>query len=184
MACSWPPRCTAWPTSGGTPRAPDVRPANSLWPRVASSSQWALAHPPRPRSVRPLPAASRRTPRQFLMVRRELTQLSGRLRIEIREPLTVLAHACPRLRLGLPPKLCAIDVRRFASAAYRSASAVKCAAEARIIARLRPLDELLHFTAARRMIYPGRLSSPRTSRAKTAIDSERKWTVLMTDQPF
>ena len=79
------------------------------------------------------------------MVRGELTQLSRRLRIEIRELLAVRAHAGPKIAAWVADE--ALRHRRvpfgFGHIAIRESSEVR--GEARVIARLSPLDELLHF---------------------------------------
>ena len=62
---------------------------------------------------------------QLGVIHREFTQGRFRLRVELRSCLQCALMPVPRLRLGLPKKLCDIDRCRFASAAYRSASAVK-----------------------------------------------------------
>ena len=85
------------------------------------------------------------TRRQFLVVRGEFTQLSRRLRIEIRELLAVRAHAGPKIAAWVANE--ALRHRRvplgFGCIAIRESSEV--CREARVIARLGPLDELLHF---------------------------------------
>jgi hypothetical protein len=83
--------------------------------------------------------------RQFLVIRRELTQLSRRLRIEIRELLAVRAHACPKVATWVANK--ALRHRRvalgFGGVTIRESREV--CSEARVVARLCPLHELLHF---------------------------------------
>ena len=79
------------------------------------------------------------------MVSCELTEFGCRLRIEIRELLAVRAHACPKVATWIANE--ALGHRRvalgFGCVTIRERREVR--SEARVIARLCSLDELLHF---------------------------------------
>ena len=81
---------------------------------------------------------------QFLVVGCELTQLSRRLRIEIRELLAVRAHAGPKIAAWVANE--ALRHRRvplgFGRIALSESGEVR--SEARVVARLCSFDELLH----------------------------------------
>ena len=79
------------------------------------------------------------------MVARQLTKLSRRLRIEIRELLAVRAHAGPEIAAWVANE--ALRHRRvplgFGGVTVRESREMR--SEARVVARLCPLDELLYF---------------------------------------
>src|SRR5699024_2752746 len=82
---------------------------------------------------------------QFLVVSGELAELGCRLRIEIRELLAVHAHACSKVATWIANE--ALRHRRVALGLGCVTIRERCEvrSEARVVARLCPLDELLHF---------------------------------------
>src|SRR4051812_18539570 len=117
----------------------------SLPPRREVLTGWRRRAP----ATRPAGAGRRRggcwAGRRLLVVARELTQLGRRLRVETRELLAVRAHARPEIAAWVADEALRHCRVPLGFGGVTVCESPEVSSQARAVARLCPLDELLDF---------------------------------------